>query len=90
MCNNKGWDIVYYPEKTTIQKHFCRVYGDCGHVDNTLEEVADEIAAFIRKQHSWYTKTCIDGYDQARMNDLLLEAEAWEKRTHTDYLYSKE
>lgn len=43
MCNCKGWDTVYIGEAVSIEPHFCRTYGDCGHVNNTLEDVAEEI-----------------------------------------------
>jgi hypothetical protein len=43
MCNCKGWDIAFWPDdEITVEQHFCRVLDDCGHVDNTLEEAADQ------------------------------------------------
>ena len=72
MCNGKGWDIAFYEEdEITVEQHFCRVFGDCGHIDNTLEEAAKEVAKYYRENAYVY----------------LRESAMWENLTHPSYLY---
>lgn len=93
MCNCKGWDIAYYPGEITVEQHFCRVYGDCGHSDNTLEQAADDVAASYQREYDWYI-TVGEEYDYDYGNDhaskLLQQRDAWKNKTHPDYLYYKE
>jgi hypothetical protein len=93
MCNCKGWDIAFFQDnEITVVQHFCRVYGDCGHTDNTLEEVADQVASEYNTHYDWYcdnrNRDFVEVTDE--MLDWLLEqARAWRDRTHKDYLYYK-
>ena len=45
MCNCKGYDIAYYGDTVSIEQHFCRTYGDCGH-ECTLEQASVWCAQF--------------------------------------------
>lgn len=45
--------MVYEGESVTVEPHFCRTYDDCGHEDNTLEDIADKIA-----EHYQYLADC--------------------------------
>lgn len=53
MCNGLGWDIAFYDDHISVEQHFCREYGDCGHSDNTLEEAADDVAAAYQHHYDW-------------------------------------
>lgn len=92
MCNCKGWDIAYYHDHITVEQHFCRVYGDCGHVDNTLEEAADQVAEAYVREYEWYT-SMKDEYGEdwnADHAEALNQASyEWSNRTHKSYLYYK-
>jgi hypothetical protein len=92
MCNCKGWDIAYYPDEVSVEQHFCRVYGDCGHVDNTLEEAADQVASEYNKNYDWYcdarNRDIVEVTDE-KLDWLLEQARAWKNRTHKSYLYYK-
>lgn len=94
MCNCKGWDIAFYPDdEITVQQHFCRVYGDCGSVDNTLEEAADKVADEYNKNYDWYCGAqnhCILEVTDEKLDWLLEQSRAWRNRTHQSYLYYKE
>ena len=91
MCNCKGWDIAFYPDdEITVEQHFCRVYGDCGHTDNTLEEAADKVASEYEGICAWYDDLGNrDSADitQERVEWLLAQAKAWKDRTHKSYLW---
>jgi len=88
MCNCKGWDIAFYPDdEITVEQHFCRVYGDCGHDDNTLEEAAEQVAAEYRREYDWHSD--IVEVNEEKLNWLLEQANAWKNRTHESYLYYK-
>jgi len=93
MCNCKGWDIAYYPEEITVEQHFCRLIDDCGHVDNTLEEAADEVAFAYLREHAWYETMkdeYQDSYSSEHSTKLLELANAWKTRTHSDYIFYKD
>jgi hypothetical protein len=81
MCNCKGWDIAFYEDEITVEQHFCRVFDDCGHVDNTLEEAAIEVAKYYRERAYVYKEQTQSYYY------LLRESEMWENLTHPSYLY---
>lgn len=83
MCNGKGWDIAFYEDEITVEQHFCRVLDDCGHVDNTLEEAAREVAKYYRERADVYKEETKSYYY------LLRESEMWENLTHPSYLYYK-
>jgi hypothetical protein len=88
MCNCKGWDIAYYPDdEITVEQHFCRVYGDCGHDDNTLEEAAEQIAAEYQREYDWHSD--IVEVTEEKLKWLLEQSNAWRNRTHESYLYYK-
>lgn len=91
MCNCKGWDIAYYPDgEITVEQHFCRVLDDCGHVDNMLEQAADQVAAEYDKQYDWYcdmrNRNMSDVTDE-KLDWLINQSRAWKERAHPDYLY---
>lgn len=91
MCNCKGWDIAFFQDdEITVVQHFCRVYGDCGHVDNTLEEAADQVASEYDKNYDWYcdnrNRDFVEVTDE-KLDWLLAQAKSWKDRTHTSYLY---
>lgn len=91
MCNCKGWDIAYYPDdEISVEQHFCRVAEDCGHVDNTLEEAADEVAASYNSLYDQYCDACSRGYydfDSIHADRLLESSRTWSDRTHPSYVY---
>lgn len=93
MCNCKGWDIAFYPDgEITVQEHFCRVYDDCGHSDNTLEEAADDVAAEYNKSYDWYcdhkNRDLVEVTDE-KLDWLLEQSITWKNKTHPSYLYYK-
>lgn len=93
MCNCKGWDIAYWPNDViTVEQHFCRVLDDCGHVHNTLEEVALQIANEYNSRYDWYcdaiNRELVES-NQDHLDYLLSEADLWRKLYHPDYLYYK-
>lgn len=94
MCNCKGWDIAFYPEdEITVEPHFCRVFDDCGHVDNSLEEAADQVASEYTKNYDWYCDARnrdIVEVSNEKLDWLLEQARAWKNRTHKSYLFYKE
>lgn len=83
MCNSKGWDIAFYADEITVEQHFCRVLDDCGHVDNTLEETAIEVAKCYREKAYVYDNKIHSYYY------LIRESEMWENFTHPSYLQYK-
>lgn len=93
MCNCLGWDIAYYPnDEITIKQHFCRIYGDCGHIDNTLEEASDQVASEYFKLYDWTYNS--GNHNDDSIKELLVwlkdQATMWQNRTHKSYLfYSK-
>lgn len=91
MCNCKGWDIAYYPDhQITVEQHFCRIIDDCGHVDNTLEEAADVVAAEYQREYDWYADAMnreVVEYSPEHLDYLLAASREWKDRTHEDYLY---
>lgn len=88
MCNCKGWDIAFYPDdEITIEQHFCRELGDCGHTDNTLEEAVDQVASEYKRIYDWYAKSPGDNYTKMKMEYILSQTNAWKNRTHPSYLY---
>lgn len=88
MCNCKGWDIAFYPDdEITVEQHFCRVYGDCGHADNTLEEAAEQVASEYQREYNWHSD--IVEVTEEKLNWLLEQSNAWRNRTHESYLYYK-
>jgi hypothetical protein len=93
MCNCKGWDIAFYPnDEITVQEHFCRILDDCGHVDNTLEEAADQVASEYDKLHDWYCDARNRGIVEvkdSRLDFFLEQSRLWKNRTHETYLYYK-
>lgn len=92
MCNCKGWNIAYYPDEITVEQHFCRIYGDCDHSDNTLEEAADDVAAAYQREYDWYItmkEEYADDYSDDHANKLLQQRDDWKNRTHETYLYYK-
>lgn len=82
MCNCKGWDIAFYADEITVEQHFCRVFDDCGHVDNTLEEAAREVAKYYREKAKCYEENDIRYH-------YLRQSVMWENFTHPSYLYYK-
>ena len=91
MCNGKGWDIAFYPDDViTVDQHFCRLLDDCGHTDNTIEQVADYIASEYDKLYDWYcdmrNRNMSDVTDE-KLDWLINQSRAWKERTHPDYLY---
>jgi N-acetylneuraminic acid mutarotase len=86
MCNGKGWDIAFYSDddydEITVDQHFCRVFDDCGHVDNTLEEAAREVAKYYREKANCYEENDIRYH-------YLRQSVMWENFTHPSYLYYK-
>jgi hypothetical protein len=54
VCNSNGYDISYGPEGYGIEPHFCRVYGDCGHVKNTVEDCVRHISNELQASLSYY------------------------------------
>lgn len=93
MCNCKGWDIAYYPDhEITVEQHFCRDIDDCGHVDNTLEEAADQVAAEYQREYDWYADAMnreLVEHSTDLLDMLAENAQAWRCRTHKSYLYYK-
>lgn len=92
MCNCKGWDIAYYPDEITVEQHFCRIYGDCGHSANTLEEAADNVVESYQREYDWYSsmkEEYAEDYSKEHADKLLKELDAWKNRTHETYLYYK-
>ena len=94
MCNCKGWDIAYYPDEITVQQHFCRVLGDCGHVDNTLEDAADEVVKAYENEYSHMQSLANHPeysymYDTERLMEISSTLLQWKNRTHETYLYYK-
>ena len=83
MCNCKGWDIAYYENEVTVVPHFCRYFDDCGHIDNTLEEAADEVASIYVGLTEW-------DKDESSTEGHLRLAQMWRDRTHPSYLFYKE
>ena len=93
MCNCKGWDIAYYPDEITVEQHFCRVYGDCGHSDNTLEQAADQVADAYQREYDWYLtleEEYADDYNKDHADKLLENRDAWRNRTHSSYIFYNE
>jgi hypothetical protein len=93
MCNCKGWDIAFYPnDEITVQEHFCRILDDCRHVDNTLEDAADQVAYEYDKLHDWNCDARNRGIIEmkdSRLDFFLEQARMWKNRTHPSYLYYK-
>ncbi len=92
MCNCKGWDIAHYPDEITVEQHFCRIYGDCGHSDNTLEEAVDNVVESYQREYDWYTsmkEEYAEDYSKEHADKLLAQRDAWQYRTHETYLYYK-
>lgn len=92
MCNGKGWDIAHFPEYISIDQHFCRILDDCGHVDNSLEDAADQVAEAYQREYDWYTsmkEEYAEDYIKEHADKLLELRDAWKNRTHPDYLYYK-
>lgn len=92
MCNCKGWDVAHFPNYISIEPHSCRVYGDCGHVNNTLEEAADQVVAAYQREYDWYLTMEEDytaDYDKDHAAMLLEQRDAWSNRTHMSYLFYK-
>lgn len=95
MCNCKGWDVAFYPDdEITVEQHFCRVYGDCGHVDNTLEEAADQVVKEYEKAYEFMQSLASDPthsymYDTDRLMQITGNLLAWKNRTHSSYLWYK-
>lgn len=88
MCNCKGWDIAFWPDdEITVEQHFCRELDDCGHVDNTLEEAADQVADEYKRIFEWYVKNPGDYFTQAKMLHIQSQERQWRERTHPSYLY---
>ena len=87
MCNGKGWDIAFYSneefDEITVEQHFCRILDDCGHVDNTLEEAAREVAKYYRERANWCKENTFTSYHYLR------ESAMWENYSHPSYLYYK-
>lgn len=105
MCNGLGWDIAFYDDHISVEQHFCRVFGDCGHSDNTLEEAADLVAAAYQSHYDCLellasgqmdfvedgglVKSEEDPSDAEKKAKALAERDAWLNRTHKTYLYYK-
>lgn len=92
MCNCKGWDIAHFHNYISIEPHACRVYGDCGHIDNTLEEAADQVADAYQREYDWYLtmeEEYKDDYSNDHVDKLLEQRDAWRNRTHESYLFYK-
>jgi hypothetical protein len=94
MCNCKGWDVAFFQDdEITIVQHFCRVYDDCGHVDNSLEEVAEQVAREYNIYYDWYcenrNRDFVEISDE-RLDWFLEQSRLWKNKTHPDYLYYKE
>lgn len=96
MCNGKGWDIAFYSDdddnEITVQQHFCRILDDCGHVDNTLEEAAREVAKYYRERADWYKKEHRDTeyFKTDTYAHYLRQSALWENFSHPSYLYYKQ
>lgn len=93
MCNCKGWDIAFYPEdEITVEQHFCRIYGDCGSVDNTLEDAADQVAKEYDRLYEWHcdarNRDLVETTDE-KLLWFLEQSRLWKERAHPDYLYYK-
>lgn len=91
MCNCKGWDISYWPDDViTVEQHTCRVMGDCGHSNNTLEQAATTVRNEYGRLYDWYcdanNRELIEVPDE-KLVYLLQQFRLWENRTHPDYLY---
>ena len=91
MCNCKGWDIAFWPDdEITVEQHFCRLLDDCGHVDNTLEEAADQVADEYKRIFDYYMKEArADSYTDTKAAYAWVQYEAWKNRTHRSYYYYK-
>ena len=91
MCNCLGWDIAYYPDdEITVVQHFCRVYGDCGHSDNTLEEAADQVASEYDKLYDWHCdmrNRDMSDVTSEKLDWFIEQSRAWKNRTHKSYLW---
>jgi len=91
MCNCKGWDIAYFPEYISVDQHFCRIAGDCGHVDNSLEEAAQEVAEAYKREIEWYQARAEEPeFDYAHLQKLVHEHQMWATLEHPDYKHYKE
>jgi hypothetical protein len=86
MCNCKGWDITISEKSISLEPHFCRIYGDCGSDDRTLEEAADDVA----KEYLMWSEAFKDTDHRPNSLECLHQAKMWSDRTHPDYLFYKE
>ena len=92
MCNCKGWDIAHFPEYISVDQHFCRILDDCGHVDNSLEDAADQVVEAYQREHDWYSsmkEEYAEDYSKEHANKLLEQRDSWKNRTHESYLFYK-
>lgn len=90
MCNCKGWDIAYYPDEITVEQHFCRIFDDCGHVDNTLEEAAYEVARAYDREHDWAADAMqrdIMDHNLEHLDKLKEQSRLWSELKHPHYIY---
>lgn len=91
MCNCKGWDLAYYPNyEITVEQHFCRIADDCGHVDNTLEEAADQVAFEYQREYDWYADAMnreVVEHSTELLDMLANASRAWKDRTHESYKF---
>lgn len=91
MCNCKGWDIAFYPDDViTVEPHFCRDLDDCGHVDNTLEEAANQVVQEYTILYDWYCDAAnrdLLEVSQERLDWFLKQSREWYYRTHDSYLW---
>lgn len=91
MCNCKGWDIAFYPDHViTAEQHFCRMLDDCGHVDNTIDQVADNIATEYDRLHDWYCDMRNRGMSDVtddKLDWFVDQSRSWRDRSHPDYIY---
>lgn len=93
MCNCKGWDVLYFKGGYSITPHFCRVFDDCGHADNTLEDAADFIVSMIENEHSsyinWVKEMVLETNPEVLVSYEKLISQ-WKDRTHPDVVFYKE
>lgn len=89
MCNGKGWDLAsdgsdYWPEA-----HSCRVWGDCGHVDNSFESITESVIKGFDTLigYLYYRVEMGNELDTEEETRLLGEQNLWKTKTHQTYLY---
>ena len=89
MCNCRGWDVASDGSDYWIEQHFCRVYEDCGHSDNTYESAVqvviegyDRNIDYQYSSASWNFRS-VDELEVARLKE---QRQLWKDGTHPYYL----